>query len=250
VTFESGESLQGHLYTTTIYLKTKDKTLRWVLRSKEQGKEGQSLDDLVYVEHIRMLDPQKDMAAQVQVKLTGVKLGPKDAVQALTRESMTPVQTKITGQDTCVVASTFGEDFYLALRQNGKYIVGWPAQKDAELFALAQDHLKRTRDFYNERQLLGATLSSNGREVLTLVNLQGAAPTTSKSAGVGKGRGPGRALAAVSGAGSTTARTKSSPRDTRHVLSVGLSAEGHSRRWSYRKLCGMRAGGHGHRGCK
>ena len=172
VTFASGESLQGHLYTTTIYLKTKEKTLRWVLRSKEQGKEGQPLDDLVYVEHVRMLDQHKDMAAQVEVKLTGVRLGAKDAVQALTRESMTPVPTRITGADTCVVASTFGEDLYLALRQDGKYVVGWPAQKDVELFALAQDHLRRARDFYNERQLLGAFLSPDGREVLTLVNLR------------------------------------------------------------------------------
>jgi len=172
VNFESGESLQGHLYTTTIYLRTKDKTLRWVLRSKEQGKEGQSLEDLVYVERIRMLDKQKDIAAQVKVQLTGIRLGPKDAVQALTQESLTPVPTKMTGEDTCFVASTFGEDFYLAMRQDGKYVVGWPAQKDTELLALAQDHLNRTRDFYNERHLLGAVLSKDGREVLTLVNLR------------------------------------------------------------------------------
>jgi len=172
VTFESGESLQGHLYTTTVYLKTKDKTLRWVLRSKEQGKEGQSLEDLVYVEHIRMLDKQKEVAAQVKVRFTGIKLGSKDAVQALTRESLTPVPTKMTGADTCVVSSAFGEDLYVALRRDDKYIVGWPAQKDPELFALAQDHLDRTRDFYNERQLLGALLSQDGREVLTLVNLR------------------------------------------------------------------------------
>jgi hypothetical protein len=172
VDFASGESLQGHLYTTTIYLKTKDKTLRWILRSKEQGKEGQSLDDLVYVERIRMLDKQENVTAQVKVKLTGVKLGSKDAVQALTRESLTPVPTKIAGEDTCVVTSTFGENFYLAMRQGGKYVVGWPAQKDPELLALAQDHLKRIRDFYDERQLLGAILGKDGREVLTLVNLR------------------------------------------------------------------------------
>ncbi len=172
VTFASGESLQGHLYTTTIYLKTRDKTLRWVLRSKEQGKEGQSLEDLVYVERIRMLDTQKETAAQAKVQFAGVRLGVKDAVQALTRESLTPVPTKITGPEACVVSSAFGEDFYLALRQGDKYVVGWPAQKDAELFALAQDHLNRTRDFYNERQLLGAIFSKEGQEVLTLVNLR------------------------------------------------------------------------------
>ncbi len=172
VTFESGESLQGHLYTTTIYLKTKDKTLRWVLRSKEQGKEGQSLEDLVYVERIRMLDGRKDIAAQVKVQFVGIKVGAKDAVQAVIRESFTPVPTRIVSENTCVVTSALGEDFYLAMRQGDKYVVGWPTQKDAELFALAQDHLNRVRDFYNERQLLGAILSPDGREVLTLVNLR------------------------------------------------------------------------------
>lgn len=172
VDFQTGESLQGHLYTTTIYLKTKDKTRRWILRSKEQGKEGQSPADLVYVERIQMLDKPTDIAAQVKVKLTGVTLGAPDAVQALTRESLTPVPTKITGADTCVVTSALGEDFYLALRHEGKYVVGWPARQDAELLALAQDHLNRTRDFYNERQLLGAVFSADGQEVLTLVNLR------------------------------------------------------------------------------
>jgi len=172
VDFESGESLQGHLYTATVYLKTPEKTLRWVLRSKDQGKEGQSLADLVYVEHITLLDAPKAMAAEVKVELSGIKLDAKDAVQALTRESLTPVPTKITGADTCVVSSTLGEDIYLALRQDNRYLVGWPGGKDAELFALARDHLHRTRDFYNERQLLGAIVSPNGREVLTLVNLR------------------------------------------------------------------------------
>ncbi len=215
VDFASGETLQGHLYTTTIYLKTKDKTLRWILRSKEQGKEGQSLDELVYVERIRMLDKPSEVAAQVKVKLTGVKLGAKDAVQALTRESLTPVPTKITGADTCTVTSALGEDFYLALRQGGKYVVGWPAQKDSELFALAQDHLSRIRDFYNERQLLGAIVSKDGQEVLTLVNLRGAWPrrTSGKSAASGtRNAGPWSSPGgSASGVGSTTARTGNWP---------------------------------------
>ena len=257
VTFESGESLQGHLYTTTIYLKTKEKTLRWVLRSKEQGKEGQSLDDLVYVEHIRMLDEQKDMAAQVKVKLTGVKLGPKDAVQALTRESMTPVPTKITGEDTCVVTSTFGEDFYLALRQDGKYVVGWPAQKDAELFALAQDHLKRARDFYNERQLLGAILSPDGREVLTLVNLRRrVAPTNFGEIG---GEWDKERGALVEPWRLSLWRWKYDRQNRElalatawHVLSADLPAEGpHAASGAIGiSLAHAAPGGHGHRGCE
>jgi len=172
VIFNSGESLQGHLYTTTVYLETEEKTYKLVLRSKQRGKAGSTLDDLVYVRRIKLLDEGKRIAAKTEVKFTDMRFGPNDAVQAVTRESLTPVPTKITGKDTCVVESAFGEEFYLATRKDGKYIVGWPKEQDKELFALAQDHLKRHRDFYNDKQLLAVLQSKNESEVLTLVNLR------------------------------------------------------------------------------
>ena len=172
VVFDSNEVLSGHLYTATVYLKTEKKTQRFVLRSKQRGREGQTLDDLVYVRRIKLLDDRKNLAARITVRLAGVTLGPEDAAQAVTRTSLTPVPTTTTDANTCVVESTFGEDFYLALRQGKTYVVGWPSQRDPALFALAQDHLSRTRDFYNERELLGVRLDENGRELLTLVNLR------------------------------------------------------------------------------
>jgi len=175
VIFNSGESLQGHLYTATVYLETEEKTYKLVLRSKQRGKAGSTLDDLVYVRRIKLLDEGKHIAAKTEVKFTDMRFGPNDAVQAVTKESLTPVPTKITGKDTCVVESAFGEEFYLAARKDGRYIVGWPKEHDKELFALAQDHLKRHRDFYNDKQLLavlGPLQNKNGSEVLTLVNLR------------------------------------------------------------------------------
>lgn len=173
VIFNSGESLEGHLYTTVVYLETEEKTHRLILRSKQRGKEGTTLDELVYVKRIKLLDEGMHIAPKVTVKFTDMRFGPSDAVQAVTRESLTPVPTKVTNSnDTCVVESAFGEKFYLAVRKDGKYIVGWPEEQDKELFALAQDHLKRHRDFYNDKELLGVVKSEDGCEVLTLVNLR------------------------------------------------------------------------------
>jgi hypothetical protein len=173
VIFNSGESLQGHLYTTTVYLGTEEKTHRLILRSKQRGKEGTTLDELVYVRKIKLLDEGMHIAPEVTVKFTDMCFGPKDAVQAVTKESLTPIPTKVTdSNDTCVVESAFGEKFYLAVRKDGKYIVGWPEEQDKELFALAEDHLKRHRDFYNNKELLGVVKSEDDREVLTLVNLR------------------------------------------------------------------------------
>jgi len=185
VVFNSGESLEGHLYTTTVYLETEEKTHRLILRSKQRGKEGTTLDELIYVRRIKLLDEGMHVAPKVTVKFTDMCFAPTDAVQAVTRESLTPIPTKVTdSNDTCVVESAFGEKFYLAVRKDGKYIVGWPEEQDKELFALAQDHLKRHRDFYNDKELLGVVkspaapgsdqdrLRRDGREVLTLVNLR------------------------------------------------------------------------------
>jgi len=182
VIFNSDESLQGHLYTATVYLKTKEKTYRLVLRSKQRGEEGTKLDELVYVNRIKLLDEGKDIAAKVTVKFTDMRFGPKDAVQAVTKESLTPIPTKMTeSDDTCVVESAFGEDFYLAVRKDGKYIVGWPPpatsggrpkEQDKQLFALARDHIKRQRDFYNDKKLLGVFQIEGSNEVLTLVSLR------------------------------------------------------------------------------
>jgi len=191
VIFNSDESLQGHLYTATVYLKTKGKTYRLVLRSKQRGGQGTTLDELVYVRRIKLLDEGKNIAAKVTVKFSDMRFGPEDAVQAVTKESLTPIPTKMTGSDdTCVVESAFGEEFYLAVRKDGKYIVGWPPpatsggrpkEQNKQLFALARDHLKRQRDFYNDKKLLGVLTpasdkrgqaSEDGKEVLTLVSLR------------------------------------------------------------------------------
>ncbi|MHC4173700.1 MAG: hypothetical protein ACYTBX_09645 [Planctomycetota bacterium] len=173
VIFNSDESLKGHLYTTTVYLGTEEKTHRLILRSKQRGKEGTTLDELVYVRRIKLLDEGVNIAPKITVKFTDMCFGPKDAVQAVTRESLTPIPTKATdSNDTCIVESAFGEKFYLAVRKDGKYIVGWPEEQDKELFALAEDHLKRHRDFYNNKELLGVLASEDHSEVLTLVNLR------------------------------------------------------------------------------
>ena len=173
VILSSGETLEGQLYSVTIYLETEEKTHRFVLQSKQRGEKGTKLEDLVYITKIKMLDEGKDIAANITVKFAGMIIGPNDLVQAVTRNSLTPVPTERgDGPDTFIVKSTFGEDVYLAIRKDGKYHVGWPASRDEKLFSLARDHIERQRDFYNDKKLLGVMKSEDGREVLTLVNLR------------------------------------------------------------------------------
>ncbi|MBL7185649.1 MAG: hypothetical protein ISS70_04935 [Phycisphaerae bacterium] len=173
VVFSSGETIAGHLYSTVLYLETEEKTIQIVLRSKQRGDKGTKMDDLIYVTKIKMLDQGRDIAASITVKFAGMSFEPNDVVQAVTRDSLTPVPTE-RGDDpgTFIVKSTFGEDFYLAVKKGEKCLVGWPRTQDRKLFAVAEDHLKRQRDFYNDKKLLAVSKSADGKEVLTLVNLR------------------------------------------------------------------------------
>jgi len=173
VIFSSGETVEGHMYSVTIYLETEEKTHRFILRSKDRGEKGTKLDELIYISRIKMLDEGKEIAADVTVKFPDMTFEPNDLVQAVTRGSLTPVPTE-RGKEpgTFVVKSAFGEDFYLAVKKGDRYLVGWPQTQDKKLFALAQDYVGRQRDFYNDKNLLGVMKSTDGREVLTLVNLR------------------------------------------------------------------------------
>jgi len=169
----SGETIAGHLYSVVLYLETEEKTIRIILRSKQRGDKGTKMDDLIYVTKIKMLDEGKDVAANITVKFAEMTFEPNDVVQAVTRDSLTPVPTE-RGDDpgTFIVKSTFGENFYLAVKKGERCFVGWPRAQDRKLFAVAEDHVKRQRDFYNDKKLLAVSKSTDGKEVLTLLNLR------------------------------------------------------------------------------
>jgi hypothetical protein len=173
VIFSSGETIAGHLYSCVLYLKTPEKTSRIILRSKQRGPKGSKMDELVYVTKIKLLDEGTPIASELTVVFEGMTIGADDVVQAVTRDSLTPVPTERGERPgTFVIKACFGEDIYLAVKQGETCLVGWPEKQDPDLMALAQTHLKGQRDFYNDKELLGVMRAKNGKEVLTLVNLR------------------------------------------------------------------------------
>jgi hypothetical protein len=173
VILTSSEKIEGHLYTTLLYIENKDTTRKIVLRSKERGEKEQTLEDLVYVTRIVMLDAGKEAYARMQLALTGTKFASGDAASAVTVDTLTPVTTKVQeGTGVVWVDGAFGEEVYIAVRIGKEYRVGWPAGRDDEMWKLVEDHVKRQRDFYNEKTLLGVTRGENDGEMLSLVSLR------------------------------------------------------------------------------
>jgi len=52
VTFHDGQQLSGHMISKTLYVKADGRTQRFILRRKQEGKVGETLNDLVYVRRI------------------------------------------------------------------------------------------------------------------------------------------------------------------------------------------------------
>jgi len=191
VTFTSGEQLTGVLQTTVAYLKVQapgevmaSATKKILLADKQQGQPGQTLDALVYVTHIRLLDEGRPAEAKLTVDLRAGKLGRQDELAALTQESLTPVPVTATDQPgRYEVCSTFGENIFLAGRKGSGYLIGWPAEglRKTELFESVRTCVSRKADYFNERELLGILPNPGGSEVLALVNLRRRVPSNAYS---------------------------------------------------------------------
>jgi hypothetical protein len=186
VKFTNGQEMTGVLASIALYLEVVDEASgepgqvrKFLLKQKQSGKSGHSLSDLVYVTRIRMLDEGTKVAAKLDVELLACKLGPKDELSAITRESLEGVPTKRAGKpDHYEVSSTFGENIFLAARKDGKYVVGWPAEgtRPTKLFKDVEKHTKEVRDYFTDRKVLGILPNASGTEVLALVSLRRRVP--------------------------------------------------------------------------
>ena len=186
VLFNSGEKRTGVLHSTVLYLKQRDpdtgitiKNRKFILKSKQKGKPGQKLTDLVYVTRIRMLDEGDKIFRSLDVKL--LSLDPKSAgnLKAMTQETLTsaPVEAG-QGDGKMKVLSTFGENVFLATKIGDRYVAGWPEEgtRRTKLFESVEKEFMKLVDYYNERKLLGIISSKGGRRILTLARLRRQAP--------------------------------------------------------------------------
>lgn len=186
VVFNSGERKTGILHSTVIYLEEKDadtgitvRNRKFFLRSKQKGKPGDTLTDLVYVKHIRMLDEGEKIERSLDIEFLSLDPGSVGELKALTRETLTNVPVKAGEEDGKLkVFSTLGEDVFLATRIGDRYVAGWPEEgtKRTELFVAVEKEFTKLVDYYNERELLGIIPLDNGTRVLTLARLRRQAP--------------------------------------------------------------------------
>ncbi len=183
VTFNSGETLSGSLGRKAVYIYPEDSytAKQFVLRAKEKGEEGESFEDLVHVRHIRFLDDGRSFSTSHRIEFRGMKPDRPSSVWAISRNTLTRLEPEPLedAKHAVSVSGVYGEGLFLAIKQNGKYVVGWRNRAEEELWQTAKQHVKDMRDYYNERKLLGVHRVGDSNDVLTLVRLRRHVPETS-----------------------------------------------------------------------
>lgn len=183
VVFNSGEAMTGVLNTRVLYVTSVDpdtglaqETRKIVIRSKYSGEPGQSYDDLVRVERIRMLDEGEPFVRSMPIEFRSFDLATAgaDSIRALTQDTLTKVPVSRDADGRIRVHSTLGENVFLAAQVNGMWVAGWPAEGAVQddLFKSVETEFLKIQDYYNERKLLGIISKQNGRDIYALVRLR------------------------------------------------------------------------------
>ena len=156
IALAGGEILSGHLYTTVLYIETGENAKKVVLLAKQRGKEGTTLKDLVYPAKVSFNDPgaAPGQVARLILKLPEIK--PSSQVAALAVGALDRIEAKPTGTaGEYTLASAPGSQLFVAVKNGGRILVGWPPGSDEKTRTLVKAAMPDSEDFFDERRILG-----------------------------------------------------------------------------------------------
>ena len=150
----SNEKIVGHLYTTVMYLEGKTQNSKVILLAKQKGKEGETMESLLYPSQIVFTDAAVDTEETIRVRLRS-PLPEKGAITAVTWGALMTFDAKKTDKpEEFTMPSPLGNGVFFAQHSGSKITVGWPKAVDEKLLALVRTNMTYTEDFYDDRQVL------------------------------------------------------------------------------------------------
>ena len=173
VTLADGNVVEGHLFTTTLYVESDDTTQKIVLMAKQSGANGQKLTDLVYPTLIRF-DAGGTVAASTEINLSDAGFVPTQppVVVAQPDLALLPME-KTPGKPIWSVPSGNPGQILFAVEAGDGVHVAWPeTQADPAMPQAVEDALKVMRDFYDTRALLGCFTDADAGDAYSLVMMK------------------------------------------------------------------------------
>jgi hypothetical protein len=184
ITLANGQIVEGHLFTTTLYVETDDDaTEKVVLMAKQTGANGQKLADLIYPTAIRF-DTGAASAGSSQIDLTqaGFVL-PHPPVILAQPDLAQPPMEQTPGKPIWTVPVADPDRIIFAVEAGDGIHVAWPdTEADPAVRQTMEGGLKMMQDFYDTRTLLGCFAEGDGSDIYSLVMMKRAGTTYSFSA--------------------------------------------------------------------
>jgi len=173
ITLADGKVIEGHLFTTTVYVETDDATEKVVLMAKQSGANGQKLTDVIYPTAIRF-EANAASAGFSQIDLTQAGFISAHPPVILSRPELAllPVDQAAGKQIWTVASGNPGEILFSVEAADGVH-VAWPeAESDPTTQEAVKAALVTMRDFYDSRILLGCFADADAGDVYSLVLLK------------------------------------------------------------------------------
>jgi len=180
-TMPDGRVLEGHLFTTVLYVQNDAGAQKVVLEAKQTGADGQKLADLPYPAHIQFTDTAASMC---RLDLShAVFPGAKPAVVA-SRPDLAPVTLEPGGSPLIWTLPTPDpKKLVFSIEADDGIHVAWPAtEADPVVVTSVQNGLHTLQDFYDTRTLLGTF--AEGSDVYSLVMMYRKASSVGMAASV------------------------------------------------------------------
>ncbi|NQU43988.1 hypothetical protein HQ520_11940 [bacterium] len=195
VELADGQTLRGRLATTVLYIETDGVVRKEVIQYKQDGKEGQAFEDLVYVTEVVFEGETAESRRPTRLRFVAPRFGGVDAitthpqfavpvdaeVEALTRGTLRPVKIGRSAEPGVFeVESPEDEKLYIAIRSGKRVLVGWPKAKSADekerrkqeaLYERTRQALEDQPVFFDVRRLEAVCIGGEGFEVHALVTL-------------------------------------------------------------------------------
>ena len=178
-----GNTIAGHLMTTTLYAESESKTQKVVLMAKITGGSGQKLDDIVFPASIKFDDAVQ--AGSTRINLTSVGFTPLNSPVIFARPDLAVVPaTQEPGQPVWIIPEKDPGLILFSIETADGIHVAWPnsgATADPGLPPLLAASLANLHDFFDTRSVLGFFQADD--DVYSLVMLKRAGATDSFQAG-------------------------------------------------------------------
>lgn len=170
VRLRSGKTLKGHLYTTVLYLEADREVQKFVLKSKQKGVPGESLDDLVYPSAITFahVGKEKSQAGSWTVPASG-----QSGVVALAKPSLDRHEGRRTEDGFSFPEPIQPDSAFVAARYEDRLVVAWPYPPDEAAASRIHAALPDFKDFLDESEVKAAMVDNDTIYALLMLRRRG-----------------------------------------------------------------------------